>query len=878
MAALYKFALLGTCIKYVVKAAQSRILLLFLTIFVLGALADDISFLSGLFWYHIMAFKHIDIPLHTLICRINCIVFLSMYQAIALFFEYLIEKKLNLSLLHWYTLLMNIILTSATLYLAIFKFGIPSDSPETLAFELGIVHTAYFILPLMFVPLIIKLYKKIHTIPLILNHQLKSLGYFFIGYALMEAANNRALILIKTFPSLLYLKYPIHVLCALLCSYFLYHTAKKVTRLRFLNIKKEVVSQERFNFLTQFKDILEQLNFATALKELPHITQTFFQNAFGINRGQIRLIIRNTVSEDDYYNGSDFSSKIESFIRHENQPLTASLKTQKIFIRDEIHFTNFYEADSTTREILGFLDVINADLFLPIYERGSIIAYITVDRHARSHKLFTNKERDEMVLFTSYLGNMISLLKHGNIDALRQHQKELSEELYRKHQELQQCKESIRSFSSSTKQRQIGIVFYKNRKFTLANEAAQELLGVDINKEEGHSLTQAFKSLVRRVQDFKSAQSSYVRNNQGIRMVISALPGSDENNVMFLVYYPEIADVLRTQIDQLSDPSRWDYALYLETTKSGQLINQLIPGNGRTLLDFKISLLAAALQKKATLLCMPEEDVLPAVELLHDISMRSSLHTLKLSYPEQNDEVGIKLFGINPIMLKEHAVPLLEKLDTVGTLFIENCEYLSLETQKQLAQAIASGFFYKLKSDQKIVSNVRIICSTTKDLARLVQSGVFSKELYEQLERASLKMPSLEELSESEIDTLAQGYADQIVRTPTYKNLLALTEKDKRSLLSDRPLSLHEFKERVHDLLTEKSTKHNIPAVTELDPAYNVSDPDIAHAVRLGRKALKDPHVMSILWNEFKNQNKIATLLGVNRSSVNRRCHEYNLI
>ena len=42
--------------------------------------------------------------------------------------------------------------------------------------------------------------------------------------------------------------------------------------------------------------------------------------------------------------------------------------------------------------------------------------------------------------------------------------------------------------------------------------------------------------------------------------------------------------------------------------------------------------------------------------------------------------------------------------------------------------------------------------------------------------------------------------------------------------------------------------------------------------------ALKDPKIMVMLWNKFKNQNKIANILGVNRSSVNRRCKEYGLI
>ncbi len=41
---------------------------------------------------------------------------------------------------------------------------------------------------------------------------------------------------------------------------------------------------------------------------------------------------------------------------------------------------------------------------------------------------------------------------------------------------------------------------------------------------------------------------------------------------------------------------------------------------------------------------------------------------------------------------------------------------------------------------------------------------------------------------------------------------------------------------------------------------------------------IRTPQSMAILWNKFRNQNKIAALLGVNRSSVNRRCQEYNLV
>ena len=57
-------------------------------------------------------------------------------------------------------------------------------------------------------------------------------------------------------------------------------------------------------------------------------------------------------------------------------------------------------------------------MFLPIYERNSIIAYIIIERNARPENLFTNKERDEMLVFTSYLSNIINILKYSNIEAM----------------------------------------------------------------------------------------------------------------------------------------------------------------------------------------------------------------------------------------------------------------------------------------------------------------------------------------------------------------------------------------------------------------------------------------------------------------------------
>ena len=49
----------------------------------------------------------------------------------------------------------------------------------------------------------------------------------------------------------------------------------------------------------------------------------------------------------------------------------------------------------------------------------------------------------------------------------------------------------------ANKERKIGIIFYKHRKFTFANEAAKQLIGIDLNTNEGHALTQACKTVAR---------------------------------------------------------------------------------------------------------------------------------------------------------------------------------------------------------------------------------------------------------------------------------------------------------------------------------------------------------------------------------------------
>ncbi|MBA3954201.1 sigma 54-interacting transcriptional regulator [Candidatus Dependentiae bacterium] len=823
-----------------------------------------------------------EIKIITFIARMAWALFITQYQALGLFLEHLIEKKVTFKPQNIIFSLVNFCISFCFLYLALFKYYVPSGSIETLEFEKTLVRISYIVIICWFLPVMYQTYKKMYwlRLPKILKKQLQFfIGFLIIPHLFLEIITS------DLFPWISALL-PINQdtllnLSTILESYAIYHCCKSIIRLRFLNFSNHVVERAPFNFINDFKDILEQLSHVTALKELAHITQNFFTAAFTIPAGRTRLYVRKTEldsKDDTHYDLALITTKVENFLANHDlmtSPAGALLRQSKIFIKDELEFTNFYEEQSALSKIIDFLDSINADVFLPIYERQAITAYIIVERHARAGKLYNNVERDEMLVFTSYLSNIINILKHSNLEALLHKEKELEEELYHKHQEINQYKESIKSFLRTNKDRKIGIVFYKNRRFTFANQAAQELIEIDVNTQEGHPIAQSFRQLARNVQQYKSSQTLFCRDLHNNKLILSGIPSLELNTVIIMVYYPEISDIIKTQFEFLKDPSAWDYLLYLETTQSGQLINQLIPGNGEMLLNFKINLLSTSLSRKATLLEMAEDDLLPTVEILHHISLRPTLHILKLTIPEKNDEVALKVFGINPLLDKNEPEALLQKLDTIGTLFIQNIHLLSLETQNYLAEFISYGYYHKLRSDHKFFSNVRIICSTTKNLQTLVTEGLFSKTLFNELKKTSLSMPSLTTLPDTEINQLTSGFTEQALKTQTFKNLLELSDKDKDKLLDQRPGSLQELKTKIHQVLVHKSTKHKIHDTTEFDRAYHVTDPELAQAIRMGKKALKDPQTMQMLWNKFKNQNKIATLLGVNRSSVNRRYQEY---
>ena len=104
---------------------------------------------------------------------------------------------------------------------------------------------------------------------------MRYLRIFTIAYLLLEMLNNiGASSLFGPY------RFSFYALSTLLGSSAMYFASKRLLGLRILNLRQDVESAEKFNFLIQFRDILEQLSYATALKELAHLNSNLFSNSF----------------------------------------------------------------------------------------------------------------------------------------------------------------------------------------------------------------------------------------------------------------------------------------------------------------------------------------------------------------------------------------------------------------------------------------------------------------------------------------------------------------------------------------------------------------------------------------------------------------------
>ncbi|RYE71425.1 MAG: sigma-54-dependent Fis family transcriptional regulator, partial [Hyphomicrobiales bacterium] len=146
---------------------------------------------------------------------------------------------------------------------------------------------------------------------------------------------------------------------------------------------------------------------------------------------------------------------------------------------------------------------------------------------------------------------------------------------------------------------------------------------------------------------------------------------------------------------------------------------------------------------------------------LHDASTRSAGPFVVINAatitPETMEE---ELFGIEGGDGRSRRVGALEEAHG-GTLYIDEIGDMPRETQNRILRVLVDQNFQRVGGATRVHVDVRIISSSSRDLAKLIADGQLREDLYHRLGVVPIRVPALSERRE-DVPELIEFFMDQI--------------------------------------------------------------------------------------------------------------------
>ncbi len=150
--------------------------------------------------------------------------------------------------------------------------------------------------------------------------------------------------------------------------------------------------------------------------------------------------------------------------------------------------------------------------------------------------------------------------------------------------------------------------------------------------------------------------------------------------------------------------------------------------------------------------------------LIHAHSVRAEGPFVILNAPTITPEnMESELFGIEAGPERSRRVGALEEAHG-GTLYLDEVADMPLETQAKILRVLVDQNFQRVGGAARVHVDVRVISSTSRDLAQAITDGQFREDLFHRLSVVPIRVPSLAERRE-DIPELVQYFMEQVAMT-----------------------------------------------------------------------------------------------------------------
>ncbi len=213
-----------------------------------------------------------------------------------------------------------------------------------------------------------------------------------------------------------------------------------------------------------------------------------------------------------------------------------------------------------------------------------------------------------------------------------------------------------------------------------------------------------------------------------------------------------------------------------------------------------------------------------------------------------------------------------------GIIYFDEIADMPLGTQSKILRVLVDQQFTRVGGAGKVQVDLRVISSTTRDLADLIQTGEFRQELYHRLNVVPIHVPSLEERRE-DIPMLAEHFIAQLNRSQGLP--LRKLAEDARALLQTMnwPGNVRQLKNMVERVLILGETSEAISA-REL-PASDEPQGEEGRVVlgsalatlplREARELFEREYLLTQINRFGGNISRTASFVGMERSALHRK-------
>ena len=210
-----------------------------------------------------------------------------------------------------------------------------------------------------------------------------------------------------------------------------------------------------------------------------------------------------------------------------------------------------------------------------------------------------------------------------------------------------------------------------------------------------------------------------------------------------------------------------------------------------------------------------------------------------------------------------------------GVLLIDEVTEIPLETQSKILRVMIDQKFKRLNGNHDVKVDVRIFCSTSKDMSTEIKNGNFREDLFHRLNVFNIKIDPLTNRIE-DIPLLIDYFIENICNTYSYKKF---SIKDNNYLLNyDWPGNVRELRnliERIAILSPGENQDKIINIIKEslsrsLDENFSVTD-TLSVPLREARESFEKEYLISQIKKFGGNISKTAKFVGMERSALHRK-------